>query len=66
MNFDHIREECINERNKIIQELKRQMLNIKMEQYENKIQKDDIDMLMMLLNKYLNHHRKRWMRQIRF
>jgi len=29
-------------------------------------QKDHIDMIMILLNKYLNHHTKRWIHQIRF
>jgi hypothetical protein len=32
------REQCINKRNKNIQELKRRMLNVELEQYENKIE----------------------------
>ncbi len=38
MKVDHIQEQCANKRNKIIQESKRQMLHVKLEQYENKIQ----------------------------
>jgi hypothetical protein len=35
---DHIEEPCINKRHKIIQDLKRRMLNAELEQYEIKIQ----------------------------
>ncbi len=35
---DHIEEQCVNKRHKIIQDLKRQMLNAELEQYEIQIQ----------------------------
>jgi DNA gyrase/topoisomerase IV subunit B len=38
MKMDNIQEPCENKRNKIIQELKRRMLNGELERYENKIQ----------------------------
>ena len=91
LKLDHIQEQTINKRNKIIQEMKRQMLHVELEKYENKIQdyeqlyqkelatfevqllqtnssdqKDRLEMLMILLKKYLNHHTKRWMHQIRY
>ncbi len=38
INVDHIEEQCVNKRHKIIQDLKRRMLNAKLEEYEIKIQ----------------------------
>jgi hypothetical protein len=38
IKVDNNEEQCVNKRNKIIQDLKRRMLNVELEQYEIKIQ----------------------------
>ena len=38
IKIDNDQEQCVNKRNKIIQVLKRRMLNVELERYENKIQ----------------------------
>jgi hypothetical protein len=38
INMDHIQEQCVNKHQKIIQDLKRRILNAKLEEYEIKIQ----------------------------
>jgi len=38
INIDQIEEQCVNKRHKIIQDLKRRILNTKLEEYEIKIQ----------------------------
>jgi hypothetical protein len=52
MNIDIDQEQCVNKHNKNIQTVKRQMLNVELEQCDMKL--------------YLNHQTSRLIRQIRF